>query len=58
MKLDMQLAVAKGYCDKCHEEEWLFIPKSKKYGLLCSDCMQEAELEIDVATTDKQIKIK
>jgi len=39
--VDIMLAVAKAYCDRCHQDEWLYLTDSKDYGLLCEECMNE-----------------
>ena len=55
-KLDMMLAVCKAPCEKCHEEDWLYIPDSDFYGLLCERCMGEMRLGVDIGLTGKNIK--
>ena len=57
-KLDMMLAVCKAPCEKCHKEDWLYIPDSDLYGLLCEECMNEMRLDIDKELTRKNIKVK
>ena len=39
--VDMTLAIAKAYCDRCHDDEWLYLNDSEDYGLLCAECMKE-----------------
>jgi len=38
---DIMLAVAKAYCDRCHQDEWLYLNDSEEYGLLCEKCMDD-----------------
>ena len=38
---DMMLATCKGYCDRCHEDTWLYANDSEEYGLLCEECMNK-----------------
>lgn len=54
-KLDLLLAICKTNCEKCDEEEFLFIPVGSDYGLLCENCMNEFGLEIDMRETQKNI---
>lgn len=42
--LKMQLAIAKGNCDLCNENDWLFQINGK---LVCDDCATKIELELD-----------
>lgn len=53
--MDLLLAVCKANCNRCHNEEGLFIPISDYYGLLCETCMNELKLSIDMAETKKQL---
>jgi len=39
--MDIMLAICKGNCDRCGQEDWLYLNDSKEYGLLCEDCMNE-----------------
>jgi len=55
MKLSLEYAICKAICDLCGEEEWLFIPISDNYGLLCNKCMDECGLEIDIEATRRNL---
>ena len=57
-KLDMMLAVCKAPCEKCSEEDWLYIPDSDYYGLLCEKCMNKMGLDVELELTHKNIKVK
>ena len=51
----MLLAICKAQCDKCKDEAWLYIPQDDKHGLLCENCMNEDNLEIDQEATKKNL---
>lgn len=57
-KSNLEFAICRDYCDKCHEEAWLYIPTSNYYGLLCGKCMNECKLEIDMKATSKNLGSK
>uniref|UniRef100_A0A6H2A6Y3 Uncharacterized protein n=1 Tax=viral metagenome TaxID=1070528 RepID=A0A6H2A6Y3_9ZZZZ len=50
-KINKLLAIVRADCDKCHEEDWLYIPQDDYYGLLCESCMVEGNYEIDDQAT-------
>lgn len=54
-KLDLLLAVCKANCNKCGNEDWLYIPEGSEYGLLCETCMNELALPIDKTETKKNM---
>ena len=54
-KLDLLLAICKANCEKCGNEEFLFVPISDDNGLLCEGCMNELGLEIDTEQTRKEL---
>ena len=54
-KLDLLLAICKAKCDRCHKEDWLYIPLSDYYGLLCENCIGELGLFIDMVETRKNL---
>lgn len=54
-KLDRLLAICRANCDNCYKENWLFIPVSPHYSLLCENCMKEFELGVDMEKTRKNL---
>lgn len=56
MAVDMVLAICMGICDKCHEADWLYIPQSKEYGLVCEQCLTKSGMEIDQKATKRNLR--
>ena len=42
---NIMLAEAKAYCDRCHQDEWLYLNDGEEYGLLCEACMNKTGAE-------------